>query len=46
MDKIWDVHLIQVFPISRITAISVTFLPENFEATDSLINEHSAPVSK
>ena len=43
MDKIWDVLLIQVFPIPRITTISVVLLPENFEATDSLISEHSAP---
>ena len=38
--------LTQVFPIPRITTISVVLLPENFEAIDSLINEHSAPESK
>ena len=46
VDKIWDVLLTHVFPIPGITTTSVVLLPENFEAADSLINEHSAPESK
>lgn len=45
-EKIWDIHLIQVFPIARITTIISVVFPENFKATNSLIREHSAPESK
>ena len=46
MDKICDVHLIEVSPIHRIITMSVILLPENFKATNSLVSEHSAPESK
>ena len=35
-----------IFPTPRITNMSVILLPENLEATDSLISEHSAPESE
>ena len=38
--------MIQIFPIPRITTISVVPLPENLKTTDSLIRKHSAPKSE
>ena len=46
MDKMGGVRLIQVFPTPHITTMSVVLLPEDLEATDSLISEHSPPESE
>ena len=39
------VRLIQVFSTPRFTTMSIVLLPENLEATDSVISGHSAPES-